>query len=123
MDSIHYKPKALILRMGKVPFMDSTGIANFTNIVRHFNKQGGTIIVTGVKPQVQEILVTTGLYEEIGDKNFFPHTGEAINYAISVINFNKCIGCKHFAFHECQMLSTGVRQDKLVSQDVTYNID
>lgn len=105
MESIHYKPKVLILRMGNVPFMDATGEANFKNIVLHFQKNGGKILVSGAVPTVKEKLKRSGLYETIGEGNFFDHTGEAITYAITKINHEACIGCKHFAFHECKVLS------------------
>ena len=38
-------------------------------------------------------------------KKTFDHTGEAINCALGHLNTRKCIGCKHFAFHECTGLS------------------
>lgn len=40
MDTINHRPKVLILRMGKVPYMDTTGEAIFASIVRHFQKRG-----------------------------------------------------------------------------------
>lgn len=107
MDSIHYRPNVLIFRMGKVPFMDATGIANFSNVVNHFQKQGGTILLTGISPYLKEILQSSDLYEKIGDENVFEHTGQAIDHAISIIDHPKCKGCKHFAFQECQQLAAG----------------
>ncbi len=50
-------------------------------------------------------LIKNGLYAEIGKENFFDHTGEAINCALRHLNKAKCVGCKHFAFHECAQLS------------------
>ncbi len=105
METINYKPKVLILRMGMVPFIDATGTANLKNIINHFKKNGGIVLLSGVIPQLKEQLKLSGLYDEINGKYFFDHTGEAINYAISQINHNKCLGCKHFAFHECEQLS------------------
>ncbi|GGE61282.1 SulP family inorganic anion transporter [Priestia taiwanensis] len=102
---INSKPKVLILRMGKVPFIDTTGEAYFRNIVHHFKKQGGTLLISGVQPDLQSILEKDGLYAEIGEKNFFDHTGEAINYALNDLDTKKCIGCRHFAFRECTQLS------------------
>ena len=40
--TIHYKPKVLILRMGKVPFIDTTGESYFRNIVQHFKTRWRT---------------------------------------------------------------------------------
>ncbi|SHG90419.1 SulP family inorganic anion transporter [Ornithinibacillus halophilus] len=105
MESIHYKPKVLILRMGKVPFMDATGTANFTNIIHHFQSNGGLLLVSGVVPELKETFKKSGIADLIGEEYFFEHTGEAINYALTEINYNKCLGCKHFAFHECNQLS------------------
>lgn len=106
LDSLHMRPKVLLLRMGRVPFMDTTGESNLRSLVTHFQKHGGTILITGIQEQPLEMLKKTGLYEIIGSKNIFPHTGEAIDTAIGHIDHEKCIGCKHFAFRECAQLSS-----------------
>ncbi|ENQ3106926.1 sulfate permease [Bacillus cereus] len=103
--TIHYKPKVLILRMGKVPFIDTTGESYFRNIVHSFKQQGGILLVAGIQPELKTTLVRNGLYAEIEKQNFFEHTGDAINYALEHLNVNKCMGCKHFAFRECKHLS------------------
>ncbi|MEH7424762.1 sodium-independent anion transporter [Bacillus thuringiensis] len=103
--TIHYRPKILILRMGKVPFIDTTGEAYFRNIVQHFKKQGGVLLISGAQSELKTTLIKNGLYAEIGKENFFYHTGEAINCALRHLNKAKCVGCKHFAFHECAQLS------------------
>ena len=105
LDSIHYHPRVLILRMGKVPFMDSTGESYFSSIVQNFTKRGGTVFVTGVQPELKKMLEQSGLVDEIGEENFYSKTGEAINIALTQLEVNKCIGCKHFAFRECKDLS------------------
>lgn len=105
METINFKPKALILRMGKVPFMDTTGESYFRNIVEHFSRQGGIVLLSGVMPSLKESLEKTGLYDDIGEEHIFSHTGEALNYALTRIDANQCIGCKHLAFAECPQLS------------------
>ncbi|MBP1990974.1 SulP family inorganic anion transporter [Paenibacillus eucommiae] len=107
MDTIHSRPKILLLRMAKVPFMDTTGESNLASLVNHFVKFGGIVLMTGVQPQPLEILRKTGLYELITSEHFFEHTGEAIDYALSRLDTEKCVGCKHFAFRECTALSKG----------------
>jgi SulP family sulfate permease len=107
METINYKPKILLLQMGKVPLMDTTGEAILASIVGHFSKNG-IILISGLNPQPENVLKKTGLYEIIGEEHFFEHTGDAIQYAIHHIDKNKCLGCKHFAFRECKMLSTSV---------------
>lgn len=105
LSTIHAKPKVLILRLGKVPFIDTTGEEYFRNILRDFKSRGGKVLVTGVQPGLKNILDQSGLTEKIGNANFYSHTGEAINRSISCLDREACIGCKHFAFRECAELS------------------
>ncbi|QIZ07871.1 sulfate permease [Priestia megaterium] len=104
MSTINYRPKILLLRMSKVPLMDTTGEATLSSIVRHFSKNG-IVMISGLNPQPENVLKKTGLYQIIGEEHFFEHTGEAIQYALEHINKNKCLGCKHYAFRECKKLS------------------
>ncbi|MED4583728.1 sulfate permease [Brevibacillus choshinensis] len=100
-----HKPSILLLRMGNVPFMDTTGEANLASVVRHFQKQGGTVILSELQAQPKELLQRTGLYQMIGEAHHFTNTGEAIDYALSDVDLTKCLGCKHLAFRECVALS------------------
>lgn len=99
--SINHKPKVLLLRMGRVPFIDVTGEAHLAKIVNDFAKHG-TILISGLNKQPEEMLKKTGIYDIIGEEHFFEHTGEALNYALSIIEKPKCTGCSHLAFHECK---------------------
>lgn len=104
METIHFKPRILLLRMGKVPFMDTTGEAHLSSIVRHYSKHG-MVLISGINSQPKKVLIKTGLYQLIGENHFFAHTGDAINHGLSQINKHQCLGCKHFAFRECSTLS------------------
>lgn len=102
--SIKHKPKVLLLRMGRVPFMDVTGESHLSSIVRAYSKHG-TVLISGLNSQPKEILKKTGLYDIIGEENFFAHTGDALKDALARIEKTKCIGCSHFAFRECRAFS------------------
>ncbi|CEG29714.1 sulfate permease [Bacillus sp. B-jedd] len=104
LNTINYKPKVLILRLGKVPFMDTTGESHLSSIVKDFSVHG-QVLITGIKPGPKELLKKTGLYDYIGAEHFFGHTGDAIDFALTLVNKQECIGCRHFAFRECEMLS------------------
>ena len=104
METINYRPKILLLRMSKVPLMDTTGEAILASIVKHFSKSG-IVLISGLNQQPESVLKKTGLLDVIGQDHFFEHTGEAIQYGLTQINENKCLGCKHFAFRECKRLS------------------
>ena len=45
--SIEHKPKVLLLRMGRVPFMDVTGESHLSSIVRDFSKHG-LVLISGL---------------------------------------------------------------------------
>ncbi|WP_336765343.1 SulP family inorganic anion transporter [Paenibacillus sp. USHLN196] len=106
MDSIHRRPGILLLRMGKVPFMDTTGESNLAHVVKHMERSGGRVLFSGIQTQPLEMLKRTGLVEKIGTDHMFEHTGEAIHFALKHLDNQKCRGCKHFAFRECIALSS-----------------
>jgi len=105
LSSVNSKQSILILRLGKVPFIDTTGVEYFQHIVQDVKSREGTILVTGVQPELKKILDQTGLTEKIGEQNFYTHTGDAINQSISCLNKTACVGCKQFVFRECTELT------------------
>ncbi len=72
------RPKVRIIRMRKVPFIDSTGIHNLTNLCLLSKKERIQIILSGVNPNVHEALAKAGFYELIGEENICPHIHAAI---------------------------------------------
>ncbi|OPG94743.1 sodium-independent anion transporter [Chryseobacterium mucoviscidosis] len=106
MDSIHQRPGILLLRMSKVPFIDTTGESNLASILKHFERSNGIVLFSGIQAQPMEMLKRTGLAERIAPDHMFEHTGEAIDYALLHLDHQKCLGCKHFAFRECATLSS-----------------
>ncbi|WP_019913775.1 SulP family inorganic anion transporter [Paenibacillus sp. HW567] len=99
------QPKVILLRMGKVPFIDTTGEANLAGLVKKLQEDGGQLMISGIQSQPLELLKKTGLYDRIGETQFYARTGEAINDALKMINYNKCLGCRHAAFRECAAFS------------------
>ncbi|GAA0412874.1 SulP family inorganic anion transporter [Paenibacillus motobuensis] len=86
---IKQKPKFLILRMGNVPFIDTTGEAYFRSIIHEFKAQGGKLLIAGLPPHVKETLVHNGLYYTIGGEHFFEHVNEAITYSVERLKQGK----------------------------------
>ncbi|WP_134701933.1 SulP family inorganic anion transporter [Ammoniphilus sp. YIM 78166] len=101
-NTIHFEPRILILRMGKVPYMDTTGESTLMSLVKHFHKQGGQVLLSGLNRQPKEVLERTGLLDRIGLSHVFEHTGDAIHFALTQLNADQCTGCKQFAFRECK---------------------
>ena len=72
---IHLRPKVLILRLGKVPFMDTTGENDIPGYCSPFPQCWRNLIDFGNIPQTKRHIQKNGLYEEIGEKHFFDYTG------------------------------------------------
>jgi len=73
--------QVLILRMRYVPFIDSTGIRNFKEVIRDFKIRKVTIVLSGVRPKVRQTLVDCGLAEEIGNDLICDNFGDAVKKA------------------------------------------
>lgn len=101
----HSDAIVLILRMENVPFIDTTASESLLNVIKYFQNNNGISLVSEASPKLVEEFKIGGIHGLIGANNFFDHTGEAIEFALQIINHQKCIGCKHFAFKECTKLS------------------
>ena len=73
--------KVRIIRMRKVPFIDSTGVNNLRSLCERTSKRGVTVILSGVTDKVYETLKKFGVDEEIGNENIFPHIIPALERA------------------------------------------
>lgn len=106
--TIQERPKVFILRMRKVPYIDSTGEEYFRNILQNINSYGGKVFVTNVQPGLEQMLKRSGLYDLMEAEHFYNTTSDAISAACQYIEVNNCIGCTHYAFKECQLLANGI---------------
>lgn len=74
-------PKVRIIRMRKVPFIDSTGQHNLTNFVKTCMREHIIVVFSGVNDQVHETLHKTGFYELVDEHNVCPNINEALHRA------------------------------------------
>lgn len=72
------RPKIRIIRMRRVPFIDSTGIHNLTNLCEMSQKEGIHIILSGVNEKVHQALEKSGFYELLGAENICSNINEAV---------------------------------------------
>lgn len=75
------RPKIRIIRMRKVPFIDSTGIHNLTTLCKMSQKENIHIILSGVNNQVHAVLEKSGFYELLGKENICSNINEALEVA------------------------------------------
>ncbi|MBD8040780.1 sulfate permease [Phocaeicola sp. Sa1CVN1] len=75
------RPQIRIIRMRKVPFIDSTGIHNLTTLCEMSQKENIHIILSGVNPQVHAVLERSGFYTLLGKENICSNINEALDVA------------------------------------------
>ena len=83
------KPVVRIIRMRKVPFIDSTGLHNLQILVESSHREGIRVILSGVNPSVQEILYKSGLNKIIGNENICDHISKAVEKANALVELNE----------------------------------
>ena len=90
MKSMGDKPKVRIIRMRKVPFMDSTGLHNLESLFRLSNSEGIRLILSGVNEHVHRVLTKAGFDQKIGAENICANINEAVEKAhIAVKQYEK----------------------------------
>ncbi len=75
------KPRVRIIRMRKVPFIDSTGIQNLTNLVRQNEADGIHTILSGVTPKVHSQLEKARFFAMMMPDQICPHIDIALEKA------------------------------------------
>jgi len=75
------KPRVRIIRMRKVPFVDSTGIHNLTNLCLMSQGEGIQVVLSGVNPKVEAVLHRAGFDKILGHENICSHINEALERA------------------------------------------
>ena len=85
MASFGDRPQVRIIRMRKVPFVDSTGIHNLTNLCEMSQKEGIQVVLSGVREKVNAQLEHAGFYHLIGKENICSHINLALKRANEII--------------------------------------
>ncbi|MFI3239219.1 MAG: sulfate permease [Bacteroidales bacterium] len=90
MSHVDNKPVVRIIRMRKVPFIDSTAIHNLQVLIQSSQKEGVEVILSGVNPQVHKVLSNAKISELLGEEHICSHISQAIEQAnkrvLSIIN-------------------------------------
>lgn len=80
------KPLVRIIRMRRVPFIDSTGVNNLSSLCRMSHKEGIRIVLSGVNENVHATLHNSGFYSLLNEENICPHVNAALKRAQNIIN-------------------------------------
>jgi SulP family sulfate permease len=68
----------LILRMRFVPIMDTTGLVALEDIYHDLKSRDCQLLLSGLQPEVRQLLERTGLLDRIGSENCFDSTDAAV---------------------------------------------
>ncbi len=72
------RPRVRIIRMRKVPFIDSTGLHNLENLCLMSQREGITIVLSGVNPKVEAVLRKNHVDQLLGSENICNHIDLAL---------------------------------------------
>ena len=75
------RPQVRIIRMRKVPFIDSTGLHNLENMCRMSQNEGITVVLSGVNEKVEAVLRRNGFPQLLGQENICNHIDLALQRA------------------------------------------
>ncbi|MEE1222071.1 MAG: SulP family inorganic anion transporter [Bacteroidaceae bacterium] len=75
------RPRVRVIRMRRVPFMDSTGIHNLQTLIEQNHADGTHVILSGVSPKVHSQLEKAGLYNVMHQENICPNIQTALERA------------------------------------------
>lgn len=80
------RAKVRIIRMRKVPFIDSTGVHNLSNMCKMCSQMGVKVVLSGVNPKVMKVIEDAGMDEVVGKENICSHINLALQRAEQILN-------------------------------------
>ncbi|MBQ9640219.1 MAG: sulfate permease [Bacteroidaceae bacterium] len=75
------RPQVRIIRMRKVPFIDSTGMHNLQNLIEMSHQSGIRVILSGVNEKVEAVLLKNGFQKLLGAENICSNINQALAVA------------------------------------------
>ena len=66
----HSDPRLLVIRLGRVPFMDITGMQTLEEVIQQLRKRGVTVKLCEANQRVRHKLVRAGIIEAVGRRNY-----------------------------------------------------
>ena len=80
------RAKVRIIRMRKVPFIDSTGVHNLSNMCKMCSQMGVKVVLSGVNPKVMKVIEDAGMDEVVGKENICSHINLALQRAQQILS-------------------------------------
>ena len=74
-----------IIRMRKVPFIDSTGLHNLETLIKSSQNEGIHVVLSGVQDKVRETLYHANIDKLIGEDHICDHITKAVDMANGIV--------------------------------------
>lgn len=68
----------VVIRLGRVPFMDATGMHTLSEIIERFHRRGIRVILVEIQERLNRMLERAGLLELAGPGNLYPDLQSAL---------------------------------------------
>lgn len=78
-------PQVRVIRMRRVPFIDSTGIHNLQSLCEMSHREGTHIVLSGVTPNVHAVLEHAGFCRLLGKDHICPNINIALERAARIV--------------------------------------
>ena len=78
-------PKVRVIRMRRVPFIDSTGIHNLRTLCEMSRHEGTHVVLSGVTPNVYAVLEHAGMCTLLGREYVCPNINVALDRAAELV--------------------------------------
>ena len=85
MAAMENHPKVRVIRMRRVPFIDSTGIHNLQNLCEMSHREDTHIVLSGVTPNVYSVLEHNGFCKLLGKDHICPNINVALDRAAAIV--------------------------------------
>lgn len=89
MTTMDRHPYVRVIRMRRVPFIDSTGIHNLQNLCEMSHREGTHIVLSGVTPNVYAVLEHAGFCHLLGKDHICPNINVALDRAAAICRRRK----------------------------------
>jgi SulP family sulfate permease len=85
LESVHGHAEILVLRLGKVPFIDATGMQSLWDLLDTCKRHKTRLVLSEVRPNVIKKLNVAGLIGQIGRENVVEHIQDLINLSVVIL--------------------------------------
>jgi SulP family sulfate permease len=79
--SVARRPKVLVIRMRRVPVIDSSGLAALRDVVRRSRREGTLVILSDVHSQPVVAVTNSSFYQDLGENNLCSNLDDALDRA------------------------------------------